>query len=49
VQHIVQDSIEYKNSILNDGSVVLRGKENCSEILEEKAVQSDLETYPEEH
>jgi restriction endonuclease S subunit len=47
VQHIVQDSIEYKQvSILNDGSVVLRGKKIGKDIGRKRQFKIDLETYP---
>jgi type I restriction enzyme S subunit len=47
VQHIVQDSIEYKQvSILNDGSVVLRGNKIGKEIGRKRQFKIDLRTYP---
>jgi type I restriction enzyme S subunit len=48
VQHIVQDDIEYKQvSILNDGSVVLRGSKIGKEIGRKRQFIIDLNTYPE--
>ena len=47
VQHIVQDDIEYKQvSILNDGSVVLRGSKIGKEIGRKRQFKIDLKTYP---
>lgn len=47
VQHIVQDDIEYKQvSILNDGSVVLRGSKIGKEIGRKRQFIIDLNTYP---
>ena len=47
VQHIVQDSVEYKQvSILNDGSVVLRGNKIGKEIGRKRQFKIDLRTYP---
>lgn len=48
VQHIVQDTNEYKQvSILNDGSVVLRGSKIGKEIGRKRQFIIDLKTYPE--
>jgi type I restriction enzyme S subunit len=48
VQHIVQDDNEYKQvSILNDGSVVLRGSKIGKEIGRKRQFIIDLNTYPE--
>lgn len=48
VQHIVQDDIEYKQvSILNDGSVVLRGSKIGKEIGRKRQFIIDLNNYPE--
>jgi type I restriction enzyme S subunit len=47
VQHIVQDTTEYKQvSILNDGSVVLRGSKIGKEIGRKRQFIIDLNTYP---
>ena len=47
VQHIVQDTNEYKQvSILNDGSVVLRGSKIGKEIGRKRQFIIDLNTYP---
>lgn len=47
VQHIVQDTIEYKQvSILNDGSVVLRGSKIGKEIGRKRQFKVDLIQYP---
>ena len=45
VQHIVQDDVEYKQvSILNDGSVVLRGSKIGKEIGRKRQFKIDLKT-----
>jgi restriction endonuclease S subunit len=47
VQHIVQDTIEYRQvSILNDGSVVLRGTKIGKEIGRKRQFKVDLHQYP---
>lgn len=47
VQHIVQDDIEYKQvSILNNGSVVLRGSKIGKEIGRKRQFKVDLIQYP---
>lgn len=47
VQHIVQDDIDYKQvSILNDGSVVLRGNKIGKQIGRKRQFKIDLNTYP---
>lgn len=47
VQHIVQDDAEYKQvSILNDGSVVLRGNKIGKEIGRKRQFIIDLKKYP---
>jgi len=47
VQHIVQDEIDYKQvSILNNGSVILRGNKIGKEIGRKRQFKIDLITYP---
>ena len=47
VQHIVQDDIEYRQvSILNNGSVVLRGNKIGKGIGRKRQFKIDLKTYP---
>ena len=47
VQHIVKDDIDYNQvSILNNGSVVLRGNKIGKEIGRKRQFKIDLKTYP---